>query len=119
MSREVLAADFSAQLELLPLERQVLAQYQNLAIKLNTLSDEIAKLNKDLPPAHQIPIDPSTGAASALLGNMRDLERKIGLVYTLFRTAVYSLLLQNQETQEKSEVEEEARVLGSDDTGNV
>lgn len=97
------------------LEKQVLLQYQALAIKLNLLSDEIAKLNKHLPLAGQIALDPTVGLADGLLTNMRNLERKIGLVYTLFRTAVYSLLLQNQENREKEESEkEEAEGFSSD-----
>lgn len=114
MSKEILTTDFAADSSLLLLERQVLVQYQSLAVKLNTLSDEIAKLNK--PPPSQA--DASSGSADALLGNMRNLERKIGLVYTLFRTAVYSLLLQNQENREREEREEEERGLerGVDDS---
>lgn len=101
MSHEVLLADFSRQLDLSHLEQQVLLQYQALAVKLNTISHEIAMLTKHLPPASELALDPTAGLADGLLTNMRNLERKIGLVYTLFRTAVYSLLLQNQENREK------------------
>lgn len=107
MSKEILKTDFTTQTDLSDLEIQVLLQYQLLALKLNTLSDEIANLNKHLPSAQQIALDPTVGLADGLLGNMRNVERKIGLVYTLFRTAVYSLLLQNQENREKRETEKE------------
>lgn len=100
--------------DLLPLEKQILVQYKTLALKLNALSDEIAKLNKSLPASSQIDVDPALGAADGLLTNMRSLERKIGLVYTMFRTAVYSLLLQNQESEERSQ-SHDAEVLVSDD----
>lgn len=100
MSNNVLQEDYSTKNEFLALERQVLSQYQALAIKLNTLSDEIAKLNKHLPSETQIALDLTTGLADSLLRNMHNLERKIGLVYTLFRTAVYTLLLQNQENKD-------------------
>lgn len=112
MSKEVLETDYSVHPDLSLLEKQVLLQYQALATKLNLLSDEIAKLNKHLPLANQIALDPTVGLADGLLTNMRNLERKIGLVYTLFRTAVYSLLLQNQENREKEENVEREEVEG-------
>lgn len=102
MSKEILTSDFTASSTLLLLEKQVLVQYQSLAVKLNTLSDEISKLNKLIPGQSEA----GAGSADALLQNMRNLERKMGLVYTLFRTAVYSLLLQNQENREREEREE-------------
>lgn len=111
MSKEVLETDYSVHSDLSLLEKQVLLQYQALAIKLNLLSDEIGKLNKHLPLARQIGLDPAVGLADGLLTNMRNLERKIGLVYTLFRTAVYSLLLQNQENREREEKEDKAKEL--------
>lgn len=112
MSKQILETDYSVHTELSVLEKQVLLQYQALAIKLNLLSDQIALLNKHLPLASQIALDPTIGLADGLLTNMRSLERKIGLVYTLFRTAVYSLLLQNQENREKEESEEKEEVEG-------
>lgn len=83
------------------LELQVLSQYQALATNLNALSDEIARLNQQIPAPR--PGQAADGSAFALLENMRELERKIGLVYTLFRTAVYSLLLQNEDRRERRE----------------
>lgn len=105
MSKNILDTDFAAQADLTSLEQQVLMQYQSLAVKLNSLSDEIAKLNKHILLAGQGPVDPTSGLADGLLTNMRNLERRIGLVYTLFRTAVYSLLLQNQDNREKASLE--------------
>lgn len=97
MSREILAKDFTKDLDLLPLEQQVLTQYQQLAVKLHSLSDELARINRSVSELQSA--GPS-GQADALLTNMRGLERKLGLVYTLFRTAVYSMLLENELTSE-------------------
>lgn len=93
MSREILTKDFNKDLDLLPLEQQVLSQYQQLAVKLHTLSEELARINRNVSELESA--GPS-GQADALLTNMRGLERKLGLVYTLFRTAVYSMLLENE-----------------------
>lgn len=94
MSRSVLEKDFSRDFDLLPLEQQILTQYQQLAVKLYTLSEELNTMNRSVS---DIRSNGSNGQADALLTNMRGLERKMGLVYTLFRTAVYSLLLQSEE----------------------
>ncbi|GEQ72552.1 hypothetical protein JCM33374_g6239 [Metschnikowia sp. JCM 33374] len=98
MQNQCLQTDFTSQTNLSPLEREVLLQYQSLAIKLYKLADEIKKIHlKSSVSTQDGSID---GQAHALLQNMRGLERKIGLVYTLFRTAVYSLLIQNEEDAE-------------------
>lgn len=96
--KESLTTDYSAFGELLLIEKEILVQYQQLAVKLYKLSDEIAGLNKKLSLEGSVPAD-------ALLGNMRNLERKIGLVYTLFKTAVYLMQIQNQELQESERQE--------------
>lgn len=106
MTNDILRVDYTGKNEFLALEKQVLSQYQTLAIKLNTLADEIAKLNRHLPSGAQLALDPTTGLADSLLRNMHNLERKVGLVYTLFRTAVYTLLLQNQESKEPNVLED-------------
>ncbi|KAF3994226.1 hypothetical protein FT663_00196 [Candidozyma haemuli var. vulneris] len=94
--KDSLAIDYSTYTDLSSLEKELLSQYQSLAVKLNKLSDEIASLNKQKPASDS----GATVPADALLGNMRNLERKIGLVYTLFKTAVYSMQLRNQELEE-------------------
>lgn len=94
--KDSLAIDYSTYTDLLLLEKELLSQYQLLAVKLNKLSDEIASLNKQKPALDS----GATVPADALLGNMRNLERKIGLVYTLFKTAVYLMQLRNQELEE-------------------
>lgn len=74
-----------------PTEAQILSQYQLLARQLNALSAEIKHLNS----SHKA--DASGANADDLLDSMRNLEVKIGLVYTLFKGAVYSLFLQHEE----------------------
>lgn len=104
---KVLSTDFSQQQELSVLERQVLMQYQSLALKLHRLAEEIQTLHKSTPVA-----DFQSGQATELLQNMRGLERKVGLVHTLFRTAVYSLLLQNEESRTEAASETEKGMEG-------
>lgn len=94
------STNFAAADDVSPLERDVLVQYKTLASNLQILSQEIASLNRHLPADSGIPSHVTSGSADALLGNLRNLERKIGLVYTLFRTAVYSFVLQSQEQAE-------------------
>uniref|UniRef100_A0A0L0P1L5 DASH complex subunit DAD3 n=1 Tax=Candidozyma auris TaxID=498019 RepID=A0A0L0P1L5_CANAR len=98
--KESLSLDYSTFSDLLLIEKELLGEYQLLALKLHALAGEIATLNKQ-----KAVLEAATAAvpADALLGNMRNLERKIGLVYTLFKTAVYSMQLQNQELEEMAE----------------
>ncbi|KAF8003476.1 hypothetical protein HF325_002721 [Metschnikowia pulcherrima] len=49
MPQECLQTDFTLQLDLSPLEREVLALYQTLAVKLYKLSDEIQKIHQKSP----------------------------------------------------------------------
>lgn len=110
MLKECLHTDFALQTDLTPLERKVLIQYQNLALKLYKLSDELKKIHQrrsDLALNDFV-----AGQAHALLQNMRGLERKTGLVYTQFRTAVYALQLQNEEIKEQTKNSDEG-ILGN------
>lgn len=93
--KDTLTIDYSTYGELLLIERELLLEYQLLAVKLNKLASEVASLNRQKSASEGASVP-----ADALLGNMRNLERKIGLVYTLFKTAVYSMQLRNQEIEE-------------------
>ena len=117
MPQECLQTDFTQQLDLSPLEREVLALYQTLAVKLYKLSDEIQKIHQKSP--EKTLKDFVAGQALALLRNMHGLERKFGLVYTLFRTAVYSLQLQNEEVKEQSDTGHENRWANSDSVDDL
>lgn len=81
-----------SKLDVSPLESQILSQYQLLASQLHHLDQEIQKLTKTT----RLVDDQS---ADKLLDNYRNLEMKIGLVYNLFKGAVYLLFLQNEEDQ--------------------
>ncbi|RKP29446.1 DASH complex, subunit Dad3 [Metschnikowia bicuspidata] len=98
MSQDDLELEVARTDGLLSLEQQVLDEYRQLANKLYALSNELALMNRSIsePSAAE-----SCGDADALLTNMRGVERKMGLVYTLFKTAVYSLVLQSQEKNEE------------------
>lgn len=102
--KDILEIEFSKAPQLTPLESEILTQYQRLAIQLNTLSREIRHLsttNNELI-AEQGSDDKDTGGeAGELLDNLRNLEMKIGLVYTLFKGAVYSLFLDNEQDNAK------------------
>ncbi|ODV68204.1 hypothetical protein HYPBUDRAFT_108377 [Hyphopichia burtonii NRRL Y-1933] len=101
MAKDILTADYSKDPLLLPLEAQILAQYQLLAVKLNTLSDEIRKLNHtNVKTTSENSLDQIDGSATELAETLRGLELKIGLVYTLFKGAVYSLFLQGAEEKQ-------------------
>lgn len=102
MVKDILTADYSKDALLLPLEAQILAQYQLLAVKLNTLSDEIRKLNHtNVKTTSENSLDQIDGSATELAETLRGLELKIGLVYTLFKGAVYSLFLQGAEEKQQ------------------
>lgn len=110
MAQDLLSVDYSQNPQLLDLESQILTQYQSLAVKLNTLSDEIRKLH--VVNQSQVEEGESEGAATQLAQNLRGLESKIGLVYTLFRGAVYTLFLQGQQDEViDNEVEDQLAYL--------
>lgn len=102
-----------------PLEASVLSQYQLLATQLKTLANEVKLFNSvevDTRNSNDPEMGETPGSADRLLDNLRNLEMKIGLVYTLFRGAVYSLFLQHEEDEnlkidQAKEGTEEAEVL--------
>lgn len=79
---EVLTADFSTNTQLTDVEARILQRYQTLAKRLNDLSRLTTALVEQPIPQ--------------LLDNLRVLESKIALVFTLFKGAVYSLFLQQE-----------------------
>ncbi|CAK7893125.1 DASH complex subunit Dad3p [[Candida] anglica] len=90
-SKDIYTINYANSTLLSPVESQILTQYQLLASQLNNLSSEIKQLNS----ANTNKVE--DGNADKLLDNLRNLEMKIGLVYTLFKGAVYSLFLQHEE----------------------
>ncbi|KAI5847599.1 DASH complex subunit Dad3-domain-containing protein [Tricharina praecox] len=65
-----------------PLEQQVLDEYSRLLDNLHRLSSTTAAL-ADTP-------------AAEIMDSLRLLERKTGLVFTLLKASVYSMVLQQQ-----------------------
>ncbi|KAH3683731.1 hypothetical protein WICPIJ_005292 [Wickerhamomyces pijperi] len=80
MSSECLNTDYTKSTELTETELRILQQYQGLARRLLRLSEIISQISS-IPTLE-------------LLENLRKIEGKISLVYTLFNAAVYSLFLQ-------------------------
>ncbi|KAK9245471.1 DASH complex subunit Dad3-domain-containing protein [Lipomyces tetrasporus] len=65
-----------------PVEQDLLKEYKQLSQNLNTLSGELAKLASVPTPE--------------ILDNLRILERKMAVVFTLLKASVYSIFLQQQ-----------------------
>lgn len=86
---EILSVDYSSNPQLSELEVRILQRYQTLAKRLNHLSQAISKLT-ELPTPQ-------------LLENLRVIESKIALVFTLFKAAVYSLFLQQEGIEQEIE----------------
>lgn len=102
MSKDIYNIDYTKATSLLPVEAQILSQYQLLATQLKTLNNEIHNLNTS--PKQLASQD--SNSAEKLLDNLRNLEMKIGLVYTLFKGAVYLLFLQNEEDRNLKDSDE-------------
>ncbi|RPB05904.1 hypothetical protein L873DRAFT_1642174, partial [Choiromyces venosus 120613-1] len=67
---------------LTPLEQEILDEYTRLLHNMNTLSATISTI---------------AGTPTAkILDSLRGLERKTGLVFTLLKASVYSMVLQQQ-----------------------
>lgn len=117
--KDIYATDYTKSTLLSPIEAQILSQYQLLAVQLNTLSGEVKQLNSATnqnynqsgkSSSSEDGVEASnSGSADKLLDNLRNLEMKIGLVYTLFKGAVYSLFLQYEEDQNLKNDEEQRR----------
>ncbi|KAK9360564.1 DASH complex subunit Dad3-domain-containing protein [Lipomyces starkeyi] len=65
-----------------PVEQDLLKEYKLLSQNLNILSGELAKMASVPTPE--------------ILDNLRVLERKMAIVFTLLKASVYSIFLQQQ-----------------------
>mgnify|MGYP001032826835 CR=1 FL=1 len=83
--KDIYQTDFLNNEKVTPLQGQVLHQYQLLAVQLNTLNVEIDNLISST----------FSLTDTNLLDNLRNLEIKINLIHTLFKSAVYSLFTDN------------------------
>ncbi|RIB13766.1 DASH complex subunit Dad3 [Gigaspora rosea] len=64
------------------LENDVLLEYERLVSNIDRLNQTITRLN--------------TTDVLVLIDKLRALEKKVGLVYTLFKASVYSLVTADQ-----------------------
>ncbi|KAF8251570.1 hypothetical protein K440DRAFT_538906 [Wilcoxina mikolae CBS 423.85] len=85
----------SASAALSPLEQQLLNEYTKLLDNLHRLSAVSAQLGN--------------APAAEMMDSLRMLERKTGLVFTLLKASVYSMVLQHQMN---TELEEESEYRG-------
>lgn len=80
--------------ELTPLQQNVLERYKKLAQMLHSLDETFKQFNTT---------QKENVSAEGVLQQIREIEIKIGLVGTLLKGSVYSLVLQRrQEVREKS-----------------
>ncbi|KTA95006.1 DASH complex subunit DAD3 [Nakaseomyces glabratus] len=83
---------------LTPLQQKVLARYKELVSCLRDLDSSIKDLNQQQLDTKGNK-DSSNSSPDEILKEMREIEVKIGLVGTLLKGSVYSLILQKQQTQ--------------------
>ncbi|KAL3229096.1 DASH complex subunit DAD3 [Nakaseomyces bracarensis] len=83
--------------QLTPLQQKVLGRYKDLASCLKDLDHSIKELNiqqkKDKESDNVSPDE--------ILKEMREIEVKIGLIGTLLKGSVYSLILQKQQEEKQ------------------
>ncbi|GBB83627.1 hypothetical protein RclHR1_10320005 [Rhizophagus clarus] len=72
-------------------EKDILEEYQKLSSHINKINETIIHIN--------------TNDIEILVDKLRSLEKKFGLVYTLFKASVYSLVTSND--QENGNINDE------------
>ncbi|KAF7854613.1 hypothetical protein EAF04_010421 [Stromatinia cepivora] len=73
--------------DLSPTEQDLLDEYERLAENMKTLAHTLETL--------------SNNPTAFILDNLRQLERKTSLVFTLLKASVYSIVLQQQISEER------------------
>lgn len=76
--------DYS-KLGLSSIETEILQQYQILSKQLHDLDNEIQNINLGVNRDND-------GVSEEMLKNMRDLEKKLAVVYEIFKSSIYSLI---------------------------
>ncbi|KAJ8063283.1 hypothetical protein OCU04_008514 [Sclerotinia nivalis] len=74
--------------DLSPTEQDLLDEYERLAENMKTLAHTLETL--------------SNNPTAFILDNLRQLERKTSLVFTLLKASVYSIVLQQQISEERA-----------------
>ncbi|CAG8551455.1 8287_t:CDS:2 [Cetraspora pellucida] len=69
------------------LENDIILEYERLVSNIDKLNQTITRLN--------------TTDVLVLIDKLRTLEKKVGLVYTLFKASVYSLVTADQNSDGK------------------
>ncbi|KAK6201487.1 DASH complex subunit Dad3-domain-containing protein [Scheffersomyces amazonensis] len=104
---------------LLPVEFEILQQYQFLNSQLITLNNEITRLtSKSTSIKASLASNPESGNSHVLLENLRNIEVKIGLIHTLFKGAVYTLFLDQDNDVEDQEFEQQEGVIDDEEEAN-
>ncbi|CAI5030896.1 CPS_HP_G0102230.mRNA.1.CDS.1 [Saccharomyces cerevisiae] len=80
------------------MNQEVLDKYKQLSLDLKALDETIKELNYS--QHRQQHSQQETVSPDEILQEMRDIEVKIGLVGTLLKGSVYSLILQRKQEQE-------------------
>ncbi|GFZ51410.1 hypothetical protein JCM24511_09172 [Saitozyma sp. JCM 24511] len=75
--------------QLSPMEQQVLWEYAKLGDKVKRIAG-LAKLTSESPN-------------ESLLAELRELEKKMGLVLTLFKASVWAVLMEHRQAAEDEE----------------
>ncbi|KAF8461426.1 DASH complex subunit Dad3-domain-containing protein, partial [Kalaharituber pfeilii] len=78
----IIHTNMSTHHSLTPLEQDLLDEYTRLLANMNQLASSISSL--------------ATSPTPQLLDSLRELERKSGLVFTLLKASVYSIVLQQE-----------------------
>lgn len=82
---------YGMQEELTPLQQNVLDRYRRLARALHSLDETFKQFNAS---------NSDSITAESVLSQIREIEVKIGLVGTLLKGSVYSLVLQRKQEEE-------------------
>ncbi|CAH6718570.1 DASH complex subunit Dad3p [[Candida] jaroonii] len=81
--------DYS-KLGLSTIETEILHQYQLLSKQLHELDNEIQNITLGVNREND-------GVSEEMLRNMRDLEKKLAVVYEIFKSSIYSLITYSDE----------------------
>ncbi|KAF9980381.1 hypothetical protein BGZ65_005175, partial [Modicella reniformis] len=77
--------------------KDLIAEYAKLSAKLKHINETLQEMNA---------ID-----IAQLIDRIRIVERKMGLVYTLFKSSVYSVAMQQQNQDEMEEIGQEQEAI--------
>ncbi|KAH3663364.1 hypothetical protein OGAPHI_005354 [Ogataea philodendri] len=95
VAQELVSMDYDTYAsELSPLEIETLKQYQNLALNLIQLKNDIVTLNKEVDSTSN-GLARGASPKDSLLEELRELETKVSVISTLFKSSVYQVVVNN------------------------